>query len=646
MDGMVRLEKYKEKTAKGINKRSPQHLTREVATAYYATADDEIVQRMENTPEQSELEEKEEPGCLRRIWRGIYNLFTGSPESAPASTDNPTITSVYDFKENLKGIILRHVNNALWDEVVPSGSTYEKTKSLFTNIKTVFCERDKNIETLISKILSKNTYAVDDLTNKHNAFNRYTKFTTQDRKIKATVKSAFISLAMPIRQTLNDICYWVAKDNGTCVTKIELTDSDIHTRGIGVSIVEYKRKESFWKTVNKKIVIKPEDKTFEKVVYGTQEKAGSAKSLAEHYNTLLGKKLFKDTDISGKDGVGTLDILLSEKNAHGSAVEYVEHEQFTKKHNQNGRVNVQQMNTDDIDLNSVYSLLAFSSLLGLSDLHRENAVYRKTQQDSKYRIQLLDAEVGMNYLLPDKLSVENIAGKTGRISPLKTSAMRGVMYKVNGGDDDSISGDMFVNENMWAYDYKLMKDFLDTISRRLHNLSTRIVLIGTGMLYSMRYMYFTKVDSSDSHAIDINDFKNYYMAWLHDGITNYKTAEIDAQATGNLNMCADLAIVDFQNGRIPFFTLDFANGYVYQEVSENSVINSSNNVQRSINQRRLKVGELKVINSRKNLSFLDGMLEHNRKVLLNNLKELSGKSKSELLKFGIPDIKCPVDAVK
>lgn len=598
--------------------------------AYYTTADVGIVQRMENVPEQTESEEKEEPGCFRRVWRGIYNFFAGSPEITPASADNLEIKSVDDFKKSVKNIILGHVKNASWDEVTPTNSKSEKIEKLFTNIKTVFCERDENLETLISKILSRTTYAVDDPNNQFNAFNRYTNFKTQNNKMKSTVINAFKSLAIPIQQTLNDICYWVAKDNGIYVTKITLTDSDIHTRGVGVSIVEYKRKVSFWKTVNKKIVIKPEDKTFEKVVYGTQEKAQSAKSLAEHYNTLLGKKMLAGID--DKDGVGTLDIQLSENNAHGSAVEYVEHRQL------------QQVDEQEIDFGSVYALMAFSSLLGLSDLHRENAVYRKTHPGAKDRIQLLDAEVGGNYLLQDKLYVdEGKPPKQGRISPLKTSAKKGTMYKVNGGKDDSLSKNMLSNESLWAYDYKKIKGFLDTINQKLRGLSTRIVLIGTSNLYEMRYEYLTEDNPNDKEAVKI--YKNCYKSTLEQGITSCGTTKINAQTTGDLDKCADSAIVDFQHGRIPFFTLDFKDGKVYQEVPENAVITPPMGVQPSA-PGRIKVCTLTVKNSSANSSFLEGMKEHNRQILLNNLKELSGKSGPELLKSGIPQINNPADAAK
>ena len=203
-----------------------------------------------------------------------------------------------------------------------------------------------------------------------------------------TIPTIFNSLNVPVSETLNDIFYWMKINNATDIEEIELTSSDIHNRGVGVCIVQYKSTD-----VSKKLVIKPEDKSFEKAVYSKD-----TDSLASDFNSALDNDMLGDKQKGSP--IGQLDIQTSESN--GSAIEYFKHKTFATMDNDE---------KERINKKSVENLVAFSSILGLSDLHYENAVY----SEPDYLFQLIDAEVGMRYKLDSRYPIYTARYKGGMI---------------------------------------------------------------------------------------------------------------------------------------------------------------------------------------------------------------------------------------
>lgn len=264
----------------------------------------------------------------------------------------------------------------------------------------------------------------------------------------------FDDLNVTVGETLNDIFYWSCKQKiesdssntsearpisyGKEVTEIHLTDSDVHTRGIGVCIVTFKD--------GQKLVVKPERKDFEKTVYGSNDDQSGQQSLASVFNGL-------------GHNVGELHIDVSEK--HGSAVEYFDHK------------DIEQMDNEEIgslNIESINDIIEFASLLGLGDLHHENMVYGVASKNA----QLIDAEVGMKYPLSfsprdNPFLISMGSGELGNATPNRVD-VRHHEY-TNEHTQEKING---------------LKAFLDDAETKLSGLRGRRVILSTGDLYRIR----------------------------------------------------------------------------------------------------------------------------------------------------------------
>lgn len=434
-----------------------------------------------------------------------------------------------NFFDNLSGIIQRHINEAAPNpQIAPSNKD-----RLWDSIKTDF-NTDKNKEMLISKILSSNTPGVEnheDMTSVYNYFN-YRSYTDkyEGKEIRGTVNTVFENLGTPISETLNDIFYWTTSDAANAVTAIQLTDSDLHHRGVGVCIVDYQNNSG-----QKKIVVKPEDKTFDKTVYGKKnEDTDDFQSLADDFNASLQNGSLGESFKTSR--IGTLGIQTSDNNAFGSAMEFFEHKRFDKN---------DHAMPDNIDLHSVESLIAFSSLLGLADLHAENAVY---SQVPKHSMQLIDAEIGMKYILD----------RTKSFPLLMTAMHKGEMILAHAPsvDEKSIHPEDFKN-----YDKENTFAFLDTAKQKLEGQKSRIVLLPTQSLFTYRTRYLEQCDEWYKNA------SITYEQELSGAVRQYYNGKLTPTFMKDGNTYRGYAETDFAAGRIPFFELDFSTGIIYQVFS-------------------------------------------------------------------------------
>ena len=338
-------------------------------------------------------------------------------------------------------------------------------------------------------------------------------------------ENLFNDLKVTIGETLNDIFYWSCKQInksffsknkiGKKVTKIDLTDSDVHTRGIGVCIVTFED--------GQKLVVKPERKDFEKIVYGKKESQNDQESLASIFNK------------SGHD-VGELSIGVSEK--HGSAIEYFEHKDMKK--------NMKDSEKALIDKKSLEDVIEFASLLGLGDLHHENMVYGAKNK----KAQLIDAEVGLKYpLIFDPTN-------TGKLNPLATSIWYGEMaFGESIPPAKDFSDPQYTNERT-PEKIEELKKFLEEVKARFSGLKGRRVVIPTGDLYRIR----TKIYKGEKYTLED------YITKLKSSFT-YKEG---GWIIGNeIEDAYNLMIADFRKGRIPFYEHDFDTGNIIQKFSGN-----------------------------------------------------------------------------
>ena len=150
--------------------------------------------------------------------------------------------------------------------------------------------------------------------------------------------------------------YWLGwmKDRygqEVAITKIELTGSDLHDKGLGAMFVTF-RLNHVTPTGGNDItfVLKPEDKTLEKALFGKEKD-----SLANQINMMA--------HLSAEEAISTFEMHTSE--GYGSLVEKVEGVQpDTFKHPQT-------------PVNAMKEAVVFAFITGLSDLHHENLLWRE-----------------------------------------------------------------------------------------------------------------------------------------------------------------------------------------------------------------------------------------------------------------------------
>ncbi len=433
--------------------------------------------------------------------------------------------SYEEFSGILKEILKRHIESAEPDEKDPA------RKNLWLEIKEKF-QTEKNLWILMAKMVATNpsgvSYPKEDGgdTEVYNAQFRpeyvYHLYVSGNW-ISPIVINEFSRLDKPIAQTLNDIYYWITQEGANTVTKIDLTDSDVHTRGVGVCIVTCDER---------KFVVKPENRSFEKAVYGKEED-----SLANQFNQYLAGGILGDDFRDSR--IGTLDIQVSDGNKYGSKAEFLEHQQFSE---------IQREKR--IDMKSVESMIAFASLLGIADLHEENAVYTPTGGAGEYQMNLIDAEVGMKYHLKEE-------GAEPGFDQLYTSVVSSEMRTPG---HPSLDAEKINKESLQSYDKKLMQEFIDKMKARLKGMSSRLVVVETGKLFVSRTLFLSGKKWQENY---VKDLKSALQQYAQSGL-KVEMAE--------KNIMIAAATCDFENGKIPFFTLEFGTGKVFHESVDGHVM--------------------------------------------------------------------------
>ena len=364
--------------------------------------------------------------------------------------------------------------------------------NIWDDIKNDFSTA-KNINMIIYKLFRGNDYgdgneelnfsiAVDNLDRNYVEMN----------KEPALWEMFLNDLKVPISETLNDIFYWnctrmrqppqsllgkaAAYITGRSVCKeiidIVLTDSDIHERGIGVCIITFDDKE--------KLVIKPEQKNFEKIVYGKKDNDGQ-NSLAADFNSII-KPNVGQLDLNDYDNAGVGELMIETSPQHGSAIEYFPHKKFTKMGKE------EQLS---IKKAALVNTIIFSSILGLADLHYENMVYG----DGK--VQLIDAEVGLKYLLD-------------RLNPLSTAKKEGEMIIESGTSIPENFDYDFTKYHDITFLQKLINFLKGEVKSKLQNQRVRIVIFKTSDLYTWRDdVYSKKMQTKTIYLIFLFTTTNY-----------------------------------------------------------------------------------------------------------------------------------------
>jgi len=380
------------------------------------------------------------------------------------------------------------------------------------NIKDNFFTQD-NINTIIAKYFSPFTGA--NIKNALQFINTY----------KLNEDDFFNNITIAVKETLSDISFWKMKLNEKLsninIENIFLTDSDVHTRGVGVCILKFNN--------GQKYVIKPEDKSLEKAIYGTSEN-DEGMSLAEKFGN-----------------IGTLDIQVSENN--GSCVEFFEHNDLkSMKEKEHPYFNT-ELNLSSNE-EKIKDLIYFSSILGLRDLHHENLVYSKHEKKddpAARNPQLIDAEIAMWY------NDEETA------NPFLFSLDNGEM---KGGSSIAKNHYEQLENNVESLKQpKIDKclSLLETAKTKLQGKTSRVVLISTGNLYIFRNLAYSGKFNKNSKADENLTYIDSIKKRLNDRMGQETNLFCDEnhliEETNNI----------FLKGQIPFYEYVFNTGVVYQK---------------------------------------------------------------------------------
>lgn len=470
-----------------------------------------------------------------QLQRDIYPVIQLLPSSSSGEPDEES------FKKT-QTIMYTNIKNAInaAERVCEARTlTGGKAESAWRSIVKAFSKKE-NIDIIIKKMFSETPLNFETAYKSTNKTLDYINFMDPNNEVlnkgKISLKNRILNnICKSINITLNDIFYWNdhSKSNEK-VTKIQVTDSDLHTRGVGVCIVTFSDGE--------KLVIKPEQKNFEKAVYG--KSAGNDTSLAAKFNNIQKpSKSLKDENAQ----VGELGIETSDN--HGTACEYFPHKQLNE---------IIIDGQPKINNDSLINTIIFSSLLGLADLHYENMVYN----DKDGKAQLIDAEVGFKYLLDPK-------------NPLASALKKGEMSMDSCGSvPEEFKGD-FTKYHDITFLQELIK-FLDYVKKNLKNEKDgekqknqriRIVPIKTNELYQWRKRIYNQKDRNGTPSVSFFDYKN---ALLNSSIL-FQSFENDKDKNNldnRLERPYKCMINDFRKGIIPFFELNPATGDIYQKFSD------------------------------------------------------------------------------
>ncbi len=163
------------------------------------------------------------------------------------------------------------------------------------------------------------------------------------------------------------------------ITKIEIDGSDLHDKGLGTMFVTYTKpaddKGMFPGKGSVKVVIKPEDRSIEKALFGHQED-----SLANKMNELA--------ELDPDEAITTIKMQTHEN--YGSLIEFVQGEQ------------ARSLSGSEDPTNALTEAIAFAFLTGMSDVHQDNVIWK----DGKPYF--IDADNSLN-----AGRMQEISGQTG-----------------------------------------------------------------------------------------------------------------------------------------------------------------------------------------------------------------------------------------
>ncbi len=314
------------------------------------------------------------------------------------------------------------------------------------------------------------------------------------------------------------------------LTSFILTGSDLHGKGLGAVIAEFKKTENtgniFHNKKKVKVVIKPEDRSIEKSLLGKNND-----SFASWVNEF--SNLNKNSEIKLLE--------METHQVHGSIIKFVDGVQAGKLFEVYGEKNHQSRDFK----NSLKEAITFAFLTGLADLNHENVIWTKEKHpymidsDNALNSRQLDNPTRQNgWQYYNMYETENIVNSLN--SENKQSTESKILDKV----------------------YTDPELFFDKFKDSFNGKQGRAVPISTNDWSKWLTEYAVLSDNErvnffDDKAPKVSDGKNTVTKGL-------KGETGESANGGNFDLAEEIRQIkiDFDKGQIPFYVYDFSTGRV------------------------------------------------------------------------------------
>jgi hypothetical protein len=341
------------------------------------------------------------------------------------------------------------------------------------------------------------------------------------------------------------------------ITKIEIEGSDLHERGLGTLFVSYSKPKDgnglFPNQKSVKVVIKPEDRSIENALFGDSDD-----SLANQVNDLAG--------LEGDEQITTIKMRTHDE--YGSLIEFIK-----------GKA-AEKFKGGEKYSAGLTEAMAFVMLTGMSDVHKENVIWKNGQP------YFIDADNAMSQRI-----IDNSINQSG-FSMYNTDQTEAVSDDLNNAADRGAS-----NSKIMQAFLADAEPFIDAIEQAFSGKTGRIVPIATQNWANALKSYIPSEEGNPDETFkDLTDAYDDILATTtraerkERGITYPQPTryilvkqqapqvlsgmdEAEAGLVGEVGEHPDGGLfdvdaeaieikTDFDQGKIPFYTYDYDTGAV------------------------------------------------------------------------------------
>lgn len=368
--------------------------------------------------------------------------------------------------------------------------------------------------------------------------------------------------------TDNMLHHWKTQlGRNVTITRLKFTESDLHEHGLGVVFATFRKRgpaTEMWRKFagnadEFQVVLKPEDKSLERDLLGSQEG-----SVANRIN-----------EIAGLDDLAKLTTIKMETSEnYGSMIEMVAGESMESKAKRLGNLTM----AEDVSP-AFYETMTFAFIAGIGDLHKQNIMYG-TNDNKPY---LIDAD---NVIEHDQMEKQNFGanvqsgfGQKNRVEAEEhRNAMRDMDFTYDQStlftrmlEDDDIRDRIFevLRQALAGKTARVVPVATATWASNVNQYKMADGVTRTGIINNCAREDF--VVRGDNRAVGAGLIGNCYVG-AHGG--NYDVEAEKRQLK-----------TDFDGGIIPFYNYDFDTGEVWHNTER---IYNGQTVNEAINNMKAK----------------------------------------------------------